>query len=60
MDMLGAAVGLHTFPSVLKEAMWLAGFAAGDCRKPVGGVPEPSRRKLEAVIERLKGADYLA
>jgi 4-hydroxy-tetrahydrodipicolinate synthase len=57
---LGTAVGLHTFPSVLKAAMRVAGFPVGDCRKPIGAVPEAAHRKLSAVIEHLKREDYLA
>ena len=57
---LGAAAGLHTFPSVLKEAMGMIGLPAGPCRKPMG----PSRRKrkaqLAAVIETLAQEGYLA
>jgi 4-hydroxy-tetrahydrodipicolinate synthase len=57
---LGEAVGLHTFPGVLKEAMRMAGFAAGNCRKPVAAMPEAARRKLSAVVEHLKGEGCLA
>jgi 4-hydroxy-tetrahydrodipicolinate synthase len=57
---LGAAVGLHTFPGVLKEAMRLAGCPVGECRKPIGRMPEAARLKLAGVIERLKGEGYLA
>ncbi len=50
---LGDAVGLHTFPAVIKEAMQLVGAGAGVCRRPIGPVPEPARRKLAAAIEHL-------
>lgn len=56
---LGATVGLHTFPSMMKEAMTMAGLSAGPCRRPVGPVPEAARAKLAAVLDRLRAEGYL-
>jgi 4-hydroxy-tetrahydrodipicolinate synthase len=57
---LGQAVGLHTFPGVIKEGMRLAGFPVGDCRKPIGTMPEAARQRLVEVIEHLKAEGCLA
>jgi 4-hydroxy-tetrahydrodipicolinate synthase len=57
---LGEAVGLHTFPGVIKEAMRLAGCPAGVCRKPIGAMPDAARQKLAAVIDHLKAEGCLA
>jgi 4-hydroxy-tetrahydrodipicolinate synthase len=51
---LGAALGLHTFPSVVKEGLAMAGFPMGPCRLPVGKVPDDARRTLASLIERLR------
>ena len=51
---MNAALGLHTFPSVVKEGLAMAGFPVGPCRKPVGKLPEAPRRKLTALIELLR------
>jgi 4-hydroxy-tetrahydrodipicolinate synthase len=51
---LGAAVGLHTFPGVIKEAMQIAGFGAGVCRRPIGPMPEEARGKLSALLDHIK------
>jgi 4-hydroxy-tetrahydrodipicolinate synthase len=51
---LALAVGLHTFPGVIKEALQLSGFDAGVCRKPIGPMPEDARRKLAGVLEHLR------
>lgn len=56
---LGATVGLHTFPSMMKEAMQIAGLPAGPCRKPVGPVPPEAREKLRRVLDRLDAEDFL-
>lgn len=56
---LGAAVQLHTFPSMMKEAMAIAGLPAGPCRRPVGPVPPEARAKLVRVLERLGNEDFL-
>ena len=55
---MGGALGLHTFPSVLKAALELAGLPVGPCRKPVGKLPEDAMRKLSVVVEHL-GAENL-
>ncbi|MBZ5622471.1 MAG: dihydrodipicolinate synthase family protein [Acidobacteriia bacterium] len=44
--------GLHTFPSVIKEAMKMLGLPAGVCRRPVGTMPPNARQKLAAVLSR--------
>ena len=46
---LGEAHALHTFPSVMKEAMRMAGMPAGVCRRPVGPVPEAARQTMAAI-----------
>jgi 4-hydroxy-tetrahydrodipicolinate synthase len=51
---LGAALGLHTFPSVVKEGLAMAGFPMGPCRRPVGKLPDDARRTLASLIERLR------
>jgi 4-hydroxy-tetrahydrodipicolinate synthase len=51
---MAAALGLHTFPSVVKEALEMAGIPVGPCRKPIGRLPDESRRKLAALIEHLR------
>jgi 4-hydroxy-tetrahydrodipicolinate synthase len=57
---LGTTLGLHTFPSVMKEALRMAGLPVGPCRKPVGRMPAPARQKLAAVLESIRVAGYLA
>jgi len=54
---LGQAVGLHTFPGVIKEAMALVGCPAGNCRRPIGPMPEAARRRLSAVLDRARDAN---
>ena len=56
---LRVAFGLHTFPSVIKVAMELAGLPAGPCRKPVGPMPPQARASLSGVIDRLREGNYL-
>ena len=51
--MLGDAVGLHTFPGAIKEALQIAGEDMGVCRRPIGPMSEDARKKLTAVIEHL-------
>jgi 4-hydroxy-tetrahydrodipicolinate synthase len=57
---LGATVGLHTFPSMMKEALNIVGLPAGPCRKPVGPVPLEARAKLARVLARLGEENLLA
>jgi 4-hydroxy-tetrahydrodipicolinate synthase len=59
VDPLRQAFGLHTFPSVVKEAMTMVGVPAGACRKPVGPMPEDARAKLAAVLDRLEQEGYV-
>jgi len=51
---MGAALGLHTFPSVVKEALTMIGFPTGPCRKPIGKMPDDARRTLAALIQNLR------
>lgn len=57
--MLRETFTLHTFPSVVKEAMRMAGLPAGHCRRPVGPMPEKAQQQLAAVIARLREDNYL-
>jgi 4-hydroxy-tetrahydrodipicolinate synthase len=59
VDPLRQSFGLHTFPSVVKEAMAMAGLPAGPCRRPVGPMPVDARVKLAAVLEKLREERYL-
>jgi 4-hydroxy-tetrahydrodipicolinate synthase len=56
---LAATVSLHTFPSVIKEAMRLAGRPAGLCRRPIGPVPAQASRRIEAAVAALKQEGYI-
>lgn len=56
---LAATVSLHTFPSVIKEAMRLAGRPAGLCRRPIGPVPAEASQRIEAAIAALKQEGYI-
>jgi 4-hydroxy-tetrahydrodipicolinate synthase len=56
---LAATVSLHTFPSVIKEGMSLAGRPAGLCRRPIGRVPAPAGERIEAAIAALKQEGYI-
>ena len=56
---IGGALWLHTFPSVVKAALQLAGLPVGPCRKPVGKLPEDALRKLSQVVDHLKAEDLL-
>ena len=59
VDPLRQAFGLHTFPSVIKEAMAMIGYPAGPSRKPVGPMPPEARARLRGVLDTLKEAGYL-
>jgi 4-hydroxy-tetrahydrodipicolinate synthase len=59
VEPLRQAFSLATFPSVVKEAMNMAGIWAGQCRKPVGTMPAEARVKLAGVLEALNQAGYL-
>lgn len=56
---LRQAFGLHTFPSVIKEALRMIGTPAGPCRRPVGPMPDAARQKLAEVLDRLRAEQYL-
>ncbi|MBM3776353.1 MAG: dihydrodipicolinate synthase family protein, partial [Acidobacteria bacterium] len=59
-ESLHMALGLHTFPSAIKEAARLAGLPAGCCRRPVGPVPAEIRRQLSSVLDRLRQEELLS
>jgi 4-hydroxy-tetrahydrodipicolinate synthase len=59
VDPLRQSFNLHTFPSVIKEAMAMIGYPAGPCRKPVGSMPAEAKEKLAAVLEKLRQEHYL-
>jgi 4-hydroxy-tetrahydrodipicolinate synthase len=56
---LAATVGLHTFPSVIKEATRLAGRPAGPCRRPICPVPASASKRIEAAVAALKQEGYI-
>ncbi len=60
VEPLRRAFGLATFPSVVKEAMRLAGMRVGRCRRPVGAMPAEARAELALVLDGLRKAGYLA
>jgi len=45
---LGATVSLHTSPSMMKDALSFIGLPAGNCRTPLGPVPQEARAQLDA------------
>ena len=53
------AFALGSFPSVVKEAMQLAGMKGGRCRRPIGPMSTEARYKLAAVVESIRAAGYL-
>ncbi len=59
VEPLRQAFGLATFPSVVKEAMNMAGLAGGRCRRPVGPMPDEARGQLAPILERLRAEGYL-
>jgi 4-hydroxy-tetrahydrodipicolinate synthase len=59
VEPLRRTFSLATFPSVVKEAMNMSGFAVGACRKPVGPIPAEARQKLAEVLESLRAQGYL-
>ncbi len=54
VDEFASTVGLHTFPSVLKQALEHCGFPAGRCRKPVGRVPAGVSETVAEVLAKLE------
>jgi 4-hydroxy-tetrahydrodipicolinate synthase len=50
---LRAAWALGSFPVVIKEAMALAGHAAGPARPPIQPLPAAKRASLQQVVERI-------
>jgi 4-hydroxy-tetrahydrodipicolinate synthase len=59
VEPLRQAFTLGTFPSVVKEAMNMAGMNVGYARRPVGPITEEARAKLAAVLDKLREARYL-
>jgi len=59
VEPLRQAFSLATFPSVVKEAMNLAGISVGRSRRPVGPAPAEARAKLAAILGKLREARYL-
>jgi 4-hydroxy-tetrahydrodipicolinate synthase len=59
VEPLRQAFSLGTFPSVVKEAMNMAGMKAGRSRRPVGPLAEEARVRLAAVLDKLRAARYL-
>ncbi len=55
VDRLTGCLMLHTFPSVIKEAIRVA----GPCRKPAGAVPPEVRNRLSQVLAVLEAEGYL-
>jgi 4-hydroxy-tetrahydrodipicolinate synthase len=49
----------HTFPSMLKEAMAIAGRPVGACRRPIGSVPAAVRERLAANLQQVREQGYL-
>jgi len=60
VEPLRRAFALGTFPSIVKEAMAMAGVPAGRCRRPVGPVSEQARTELARILDQLRAAGYLA
>jgi 4-hydroxy-tetrahydrodipicolinate synthase len=60
VDELAPAVFLHTFPSVLKEAMNVCGLPAGRCRKPLGPVPPKVSERVSRVLAKLEQEGFPA
>jgi 4-hydroxy-tetrahydrodipicolinate synthase len=56
VDQLSGCLMLHTFPSVIKEAVRIA----GPCRKPVGPVPPEVRSRLSKVLALLQAEGYVS
>ncbi|MFB3776567.1 MAG: 4-hydroxy-tetrahydrodipicolinate synthase [Bryobacteraceae bacterium] len=59
VEPLRQAFSPATFPSVVKEAMNMAGLKGGRSRRPVGPMPEEARTRLSAVLAKLREAGYL-
>ena len=59
VEPLRRAFSLATFPSVVKEAMNMAGLRAGRCRRPVGPAPEDARAQLAVILQSLREERYL-
>jgi 4-hydroxy-tetrahydrodipicolinate synthase len=56
---LGRALGLHTFPDSIKEALQSIGLPAGPCRRPVGPMPPEARAELVRTLDQLREEGYL-
>ncbi|MBL7118974.1 4-hydroxy-tetrahydrodipicolinate synthase [Candidatus Bathyarchaeota archaeon] len=51
ISMLRRALGLGTFPAVIKEAMTIMGMPMGPARAPVGALTGGNRKKLQGILE---------
>jgi 4-hydroxy-tetrahydrodipicolinate synthase len=60
IDGIASTAGLHTFPSVLKEAMELSGLPAGGCRRPLGRVPAAVSGRVAGVLAELEREGFPA
>jgi 4-hydroxy-tetrahydrodipicolinate synthase len=58
-DEWSAVTQVHTFPSVIKEALSMTDLPMGSCRKPVGSLPGEARQKVAALLEKLRASDVL-
>jgi 4-hydroxy-tetrahydrodipicolinate synthase len=56
---LSGTLMLHTFPSIIKDAMQIAGLPAGHCRRPVSPAPAAVLKQLARVVTRLEQGNYL-
>jgi 4-hydroxy-tetrahydrodipicolinate synthase len=54
VDRVTGCISLHTFPSVIKEAVGIAGV----CRKPVGPLPPEARNRLRDALAVLQKEGY--
>lgn len=59
VEPLRRTLSLATFPSVIKEAMALAGIPAGRCRRPVGAASDQVRAELSRILDGFRAAGYL-
>jgi 4-hydroxy-tetrahydrodipicolinate synthase len=56
VDRVTGCISLHTFPSVIKEAVGIAGA----CRKPVGPMPPEARNQLREALALLQKDGYFS
>ncbi len=56
VDRVTGCISLHTFPSVIKAAVGIA----GSCRKPVGPLPPEARNRLREALVLLQKEGYFS